>query len=469
MFSEGDYWVGFYGGGIIKPTKPYKLVDRKPLKTKFNKTKIFSVAQNDFPNLPSKNKLPTTEELRAMFYKLQKPRGLSKSVKVLTLNDDWRTRGDWIDRYGRYSAVLCAQAGAGMDLFSGYRLPQMRSICFIGRNFKEKGDQIRRWVHWLETNDNRVLQCEDLGGRKQAEWDDHKENYPMSLDGPHLYGVFKIPKGKYILSLYFFNKDGHNDNNRFRDYVVTVKTAKLQNIIWNEPQKNNALVEEIFKKDENSDSLRIREFWGGVYKRFFCQVDKDEYVLVRIDSAYSFNTIVSGVFFDSVNTINLADSRDDSIKLRQETEWEEFMITIHPKNWWGIKSLDALLLMRDKKTINFYLAARKNFLTLMRLLIENKNGSPVAPDELNLTKLAETYREGRKQNDKETIRPDVAEMMRELQLFKWSEKVEFGEVKHGQFLWRERSNLGRNNANKFEWDAGKFYRFLGEGKSKQTW
>jgi hypothetical protein len=465
----GDYIVGFYGGGVIQSIKPYKLVDRKPAKTKFNKEKIFSVAQNDFPKLPTKIKQPTAEELRTMYYKLQKIHYRSNTSKIITLNDDWQTQGDWIDRYGRHSAVLCAQAGAGTDLFSGYRLEQLQSASFMGRNFREKNDQIRRWVHWLESNDRRVLQCEDLGGRKQAEWDDHKEAYPMSLDGPHLYGVFKIPKGKYNLSLYFFNKDGHNDNNRFRDYIVTIKTAKLQNAFWNEPQKNKTTIEELFKQKGDKASLRVRDFWGGVYKRFYCQVEQDECVVIRIDASYSFNTIVSGIFFDTVNTMNLADSRDNSIKLRKETEWEDVLINIQPKNWWGVKSLDALLLMRDKKPANFYIASRRYLLTLTRLFVEIKNGEPVVPEGLDILTKRDRYRDGLAECDKETIRPDVAEMVRELQFFEFWEKIDFGNAKHGKFYWQERSKLGRDNFNKFKWDVGKFYDFLNTGKSKQTW
>ncbi|MDR2761720.1 MAG: hypothetical protein LBB88_03860, partial [Planctomycetaceae bacterium] len=47
--DNGDYLLGFNGGGIVKSTKSLNLVDRKSAETKFNKDKIFSVAQNDFP------------------------------------------------------------------------------------------------------------------------------------------------------------------------------------------------------------------------------------------------------------------------------------------------------------------------------------------------------------------------------------------------------------------------------------
>ena len=59
--------------------------------------------------------------------------------------------------------------------------------------------------------------------RRQAEWDDHGEAYSMALDGPDVYCTLKIPAGQFYLSLYDFNKDGHDGNNRFRDYRVSIR------------------------------------------------------------------------------------------------------------------------------------------------------------------------------------------------------------------------------------------------------
>ncbi|MDR2643658.1 MAG: hypothetical protein LBC74_12785 [Planctomycetaceae bacterium] len=68
----GEYLVGFYGGGVVKSIKPFRLVDRKLEKTRFNIAPIFSVTQKDFAKLPSPIKPPTAEDLRAMYYKLKK-------------------------------------------------------------------------------------------------------------------------------------------------------------------------------------------------------------------------------------------------------------------------------------------------------------------------------------------------------------------------------------------------------------
>ncbi|MDR1483308.1 MAG: hypothetical protein LBT09_00640 [Planctomycetaceae bacterium] len=168
MFSEGDYWVGFYGGGIIKPIKPYKLVDRKPLKTRFNKQKIFSVAQNNFPKLPSKIKPPTIEELKKMQVKLDRLRKPLPKVYAAYHGEDWKTQGDWIGRTFRDWAILCAVT-APFDhpiLFT----TQYYSVHeFIGPHHPQKGDTIRRWIHWIKTNNPKTLYDPWYGYRRQAE------------------------------------------------------------------------------------------------------------------------------------------------------------------------------------------------------------------------------------------------------------------------------------------------------------
>jgi hypothetical protein len=168
--SNGDYLIGFYGGGVVKMIKPFHPVAQKPVKKTATQVKPqYSVAQNNFPKLPSPIKPPTAEEIRAMHYELKKKKPEKNSPKIVALNDDWRTQGNWIDRYGRHSAILCAQAGGGLNFEGGYFLYELQSRAWIGRNYKEKNDQLRRWVHWLESNDRRVLQCLQLGGRKQAD------------------------------------------------------------------------------------------------------------------------------------------------------------------------------------------------------------------------------------------------------------------------------------------------------------
>ncbi|MDR1479075.1 MAG: hypothetical protein LBJ00_09045 [Planctomycetaceae bacterium] len=454
--NGGDYLVGFYGGGIVKSIKPYKLVDRKPLKTRFNKDKIFSVAQNNFPKLPSKIKPPTAEELRTMYYEFQKIRRPSKQPNVLTLNDDWRTQGDWIDRYGLHSAVLCAQAGGGLDFFSGYRAVEMKMAAWIGRNYKNKDDVIRRWVHWIESDDKRVMQCENLGGRKQAEWDDHKEAYPMSLDGPHVYGTFSVPPGKYVVSLYFFNKDGHEGHNRLRDYVVTVKTGSIPRETLVRLGSKNVNAEKEFLAAPNGEKLRVRDFWGGVYKRFYVEVKQKELVTIQVNASYSFNTIVSSVMFDPAEPISLEKFFDPPPPARKPTAWESELTEINEEFWWGIKTMDHLFCLRDSNAVQFFPTARRTLLPLIRTFVRLDANSPKAP-------------QGLCGSDKKRIRSDVGEMLREIQMFNLQDKINFGKLKYGQYNWQERTRLGREHFQEFENKDSNYGPFFEENRSKQTW
>jgi hypothetical protein len=204
--SGGEYLVGFYGGGVVKSIKPYKLVDRKPEKTRFKQAKEFFVTKNDFPKLPSPIKPQTADALKTMYNKLKTFQSSIKTPKIFALNDDWRTQGDWIDTYGQYAACLCGQGGGGLDLYKGYSMDYNEFRGFIGRNFKQKNDALRHWVHWEDSTDKRVLQCFLFGGRRQSEWDDHGEAYERSLDGQHIYGAVKLQSGNYFLSLISLTK-----------------------------------------------------------------------------------------------------------------------------------------------------------------------------------------------------------------------------------------------------------------------
>ena len=124
--------------------------------------------------------------------------------------------------------------------------------------------------------------------RRQSEWDDHGESYPRSHEGPDLYCNLSIPPGVFYLSLYGFNKDGHGGVNRSRDYVISVRESRSDNI-------------RSFAGFERQPELargRIRDFWGGCYKRFLVQGPLK--ITVRVARGSSYNTILSGLMLDPV-------------------------------------------------------------------------------------------------------------------------------------------------------------------------
>jgi hypothetical protein len=271
MFSEGDYWVGFYGGGIIKPIKPYKLVDRKPLKTKFNKQKIFSVAQNNFPKLPSKIKPPTIDELKLMQTKLDRLKTPLPKVYAAYYGEDWKTQGDWLGRTAKNWAIMCAGVSP-LDREVLMCKDYYRVEPFIGPN-ATPDDCIRRWCHWIKTDNPRSLWDPVNGYRRQAEWDDHGEAYSWSKDGPDLWYLLEIRhKGMFRLGMYFFNKDGHGGANRMRDYQIEIYPSSVR--FEGEPssypvwKKYSRMAEQIARNQKTLVKSRVRDFWGGVYKQF---------------------------------------------------------------------------------------------------------------------------------------------------------------------------------------------------------
>ncbi|MDR2644167.1 MAG: hypothetical protein LBC74_15400 [Planctomycetaceae bacterium] len=456
MFNEGNYWVGSYGSGIIKPIKPFKLLDRKPLKTKFNKDKIFSVAQNDFPKLPSKIKPPTTEELRAMFYKLKRKLVDTKPPAILVLNDDWRTKGDWIDRHGSYSTVLCAMNGGGLNSYSGYFANNVQFASGIGRNFKAKKDSLRHWIHWLESDDRRVLQYADHGGRRQASWDDHKEVYPITIDGPHIYITCQLPVGRHLVSFYFFNKDGHDGKNRLRDFILSAKILKLTDEFFNKLMTEEAYVEPLFLQAPKGEQTRIKDFWGGVYKRFYVDVKKNEYAVFKIDSNYSFCTIVSGVFVDPVGQLQSSQEFPDTFPLHKLTQWERVIDNPVEHWWWGYNAIDWTLVQRDKNPAWFYKNARQNLLPIINTFVQIKNGLPYPPDNID-------------EDDKTRIRRDLTKLVNSVQLFEVGDHIFYGDKKYALHGWEEFTKLGRKRYLEYKWNWETFNDFVGEKTSKHTY
>jgi hypothetical protein len=121
--------------------------------------------------------------------------------------------------------------------------------------------------------------------------------------------VVKIPKGTHRLSLYFFNKDGHEGKNRFRDYLLEVRCYKAKlaaNLMYNHQIPTNVGLPEDARSQELTNAIpetvlaraRVRDFWGGVYKTFAVQGPGDFYV--RIARHGSHNAIVSAVLTDKL-------------------------------------------------------------------------------------------------------------------------------------------------------------------------
>jgi hypothetical protein len=277
-----------------------------------------TVTGNAFPKPAEAKKRDRAWGLPWAIQQSEKARKLGQPFAV-ALDDDWQTRGDWIGKYGSFYHCLCA-VKAPIDWIGGKEAYWVRMRRGIGEHIREfplrldefppavqppkelEGkpipDSIRCWIHFMKTDIPWALQLPEAmgGGRRQAEWDDHAECYPFTWEGPHLYCDLMIggkkddPEDLFLLSFYIVNKDGHQGNNRFRDYLLTVKAADQMPVTKDLPGW-----EAKWRATPTLAETRIVDFRGGVYKRFL--VRRGTYS-IRVDKNDSFNTIMSGVFIE---------------------------------------------------------------------------------------------------------------------------------------------------------------------------
>lgn len=160
-----------------------------------------------------------------------------------------------------------------------------------------------------------------MGTRREAERDDHGETYTAEHQGPDLWVSVGVPDGVHQLSLYFFNKDGHDGANRWRDYNVEIRAVQETLPPWPSPlpgKTTDAGYAQAFKKmfvdywDKRYElcrraekqpvlaASRVVNFRGGVYKNFVVRGPAKYWI--KIDRDYSFNTLLQAVFLQRLDS-----------------------------------------------------------------------------------------------------------------------------------------------------------------------
>ena len=258
-------WVGLYEGGLHPP------IDAAPAEP----ARASSASPAPFP-IPAKP--PTLAELNVLLAKVKSLKGELPVGGAAYLGEDWQTEGDAIGRYGRQYAVLCAMNHV-ITCTNKYNVQGI-----MGDNHAPS-DGLRWWVTWMQTDTPRSLYTPVAGVRRQAEWDDHGEAYPMTHEGPDIWIYVHLGEGdRHRVSLYFMNKDGHDWNNRYRDYTIEVK-----------PFRGTVAASDAAPTLAHA---RVRDFWDGVYKNFVLSSPGD--YAIKVARNGSFNTILSGVFIDKL-------------------------------------------------------------------------------------------------------------------------------------------------------------------------
>jgi len=274
--TTGSAIVGAYGGPVHICCPTADFLQKVPAFSASHSSAIAAV-------LPSPAAPPTLGELGAIDESLK-----TASAKEMApgdgafLGEDWSTRGDWVGRYGSRRTVLFAgDAPFDHDIANDLSYTVHGDI---GPN-REERDRLRRWIEWLRTDDPRVLYDPVIGTRREAEYDDHAEDYPMSHEGPDVWITVDVPAGVHRLSAYMVNKDGHGYGNRDRDYLVEL--LRYQDDPWQSMELPVIA------------SARVREFWDGVYVSFAVCGPSKFYLAVRKNN--SFNAIISSVMIDKIS------------------------------------------------------------------------------------------------------------------------------------------------------------------------
>jgi hypothetical protein len=298
--GDGRVLLGTYGDGLVSQVLP-----DAPTTVSITASvpALLPAVAKTYPSLPLPAVPPTLSQLNALLKTVSAvpPAPHEFRPHVVALDDDWATEGDWLGRYGRYWACLCAICSPS-DYVWGAGWEQVQYVSQMGPDH-DPGDSLRYWVQWLYTSDPRVLEMPPTYldsrikrglttaalNRREAEQDDHAEEYPTTRDALGDYETVTVPPGLYVLSLYEMNKDGHTAYNRDRDYRLSVRPHLASDL---------ADIGDFTQEPEWAHG-RVSEFWEGVWKRFLVRGPMT--LDVKVGRNHSLNTIVQAVTLDLVD------------------------------------------------------------------------------------------------------------------------------------------------------------------------
>ena len=297
--GDGTSLLGTYGDGLLHGVKQPEFTPTAEEQRNYQNRRGWRLppAPTRVAALPLPAAAPSDEELRALTARAAAAPASERPIAA-ALPDDWNTQGDWLGRYGRSWANLCAMLSPRDYLWGAGGEPVAYNLRIDPR---QKKNSIRYWVHWVSTDNPRVLEMPAVyfdsrveGGyakpknyRRQSEVDDNGESYPLWKEGPHVYATVKVPVGRYIFSFYNHNKDGHDGSNRMRDYAISLRVHPADKALDD--------VRDFGKWPEVAHG-RQRDLWGAVYKRY--RVQGPTTLTLKLDKNQSFNVILAGLFLD---------------------------------------------------------------------------------------------------------------------------------------------------------------------------
>ena len=145
--------VAFYEGGLIRMPQRFEGSTRRIAYT----TQHYSSRShtNFHPPLPSPVQAPSSADIKAMVQRLKTINQSLPTVGAAYIGDDWMTQGDWVGRYGREYAVLCAAESPSDHVLHAPILP-VHVKCVIGPHH-DPSDGLRHWVQGVITHKHSTL------------------------------------------------------------------------------------------------------------------------------------------------------------------------------------------------------------------------------------------------------------------------------------------------------------------------
>jgi len=395
----GAMAVGCYGKGIKIITLPGQSQDAWKTGGEGNKANAgqrmaMATAQPAAANAPEPQgaRPPSARELdnqlRAISTVDPAP---STAGGVLPLSGDWRTGGDWIDRYGRYWGCLFAAGTTsirGINWVHRHHGDRVHMYATVGHG-GVWGEGLRYWIYSLKSANRRSLQFprsklptplrssgaarnSHLG--RETECDDHGEMYSTNQSGPGIVCRVQIPAGLFEIGLYDVNFDGHSGADRMRDYVLSAAGGRGHQI------SSTSIL---------ARRSRIDLFFNGVYAHWL--VWGPTVFHLNLKRNHSFNTIVVGMFVDRVNAGRCPSPRAEHLLKAWASPGEWHRLTRKRNTSQGAaRALAAILPLMAKFNFRWYAANWcQGYTELLRWDVERltkRNPDPAALS--NATRLA---------------------------------------------------------------------------------
>ncbi len=244
--------------------------------------------------LPAEARPPTEAEIIA----LMPPDTTETAAPIITMDDDWRTRGAWVGRYGRDWAALPGiplangyshyHWGAGAQITGESRYVGPRTGKYLAEKYGYDGpfyytaalyDADPRFLEYPPVYFDSLLEQHLTTPDKDRFMGEINDGNHPKFWSPKLFEDVSIPAGGFVLSMYFCNNDGRQGGNAGRDYKVELRSGR-GTATEGTPNSDLRFKAAVVPGPPVAQA-RVNRFDNGVWKRFYVKGPAD--VSVSVD------------------------------------------------------------------------------------------------------------------------------------------------------------------------------------------